>query len=592
MSNTYLNKFKFDECRLLLVGAGGIGCEVLKSLTLSGFNNIDVIDLDTIDVSNLNRQFLFNKSHVGKSKSEVAVQIAKENYSLKKDLNLNAIHNSVMSSEFDRDYFKKYTLVINALDNRAARSHVNRMCLNADVPLIESGTEGYLGQVSFIKKSMTACYECDGLRRDGRTYATCTIRNTPSQPIHCIVWAKYLFHQLFGDEDPDNDVSPQVENGDTNENENVNEPNITNGDTDNNTELNSDQAAQKEQKRLSTREWAVKNSYDTKILFEKLFNIDIHYLLSMDSLWKERQKPEPLDFDRLENGSCDEQRAHCSKSSSNANNSTVLDNQRLWSCQECLNVFTKSIDKLRSRMKTAEYLEWDKDDEDALNFVTAASNLRSLCFNIERKSKFDVKSLAGNIIPAISSTNAIIGGLIVLQTIRVLKKIDLPASGEEIDYEKRNKQLEGVGKLTYLRKLAVNQTNLISSYEAFPPNTECLACTTGKIPEVQVHLSLEVTTLMEFVDKIVIGTFHFVCPDISLDDDSGTILYSKDEDESSNEILRKKKLSGYSHLNKPKTRLVINDLLQDKCLIIIVVDEKIDAREHKDFFYVNQANGL
>jgi ubiquitin-like 1-activating enzyme E1 B len=61
-----------------MVGSGGIGCELLKNLVMSGFKNIEIIDLDTIDLSNLNRQFLFQRQHIGKSKSKVARQSALE----------------------------------------------------------------------------------------------------------------------------------------------------------------------------------------------------------------------------------------------------------------------------------------------------------------------------------------------------------------------------------------------------------------------------------------------------------------------------------------------------------------------------------
>jgi ubiquitin-like 1-activating enzyme E1 B len=63
------------------------------------------------------------------------------------DVNVVAHHGNIKSPQFGFDYFKGFSLVMNALDNVEARRHVNRMCLAADVPLIESGTQGYLGQV-------------------------------------------------------------------------------------------------------------------------------------------------------------------------------------------------------------------------------------------------------------------------------------------------------------------------------------------------------------------------------------------------------------------------------------------------------------
>ncbi|KAF1743176.1 hypothetical protein MXB_5097, partial [Myxobolus squamalis] len=100
--------------------------------------------------------------------------------------------------KFDVSFFGTFDVVINALDNRAleSRSHVNKMCLKAAVPLIDAGTAGYLGQVAVYKKDVTECYDCLP-HPVPETYPTCTIRNNPSKLIHCIVWAKYLYEILF-----------------------------------------------------------------------------------------------------------------------------------------------------------------------------------------------------------------------------------------------------------------------------------------------------------------------------------------------------------------------------------------------------------
>jgi len=192
-----------SSCRILVVGAGGIGCELLKTLVLSGFEDIEVIDLDTIDYSNLNRQFLFSKQHVGMSKSRVAKEsVLKLNPTAK----IKSHHANIKDTAYGPSYMKQFNIVMNALDNLSARRHVNRVCLAADVPLIESGTAGYLGQVQVIRKGITECFECEP-KPTPTTYPVCTIRSNPTSPIHCIVWAKMLFMRLYGKSDDSNAVT-------------------------------------------------------------------------------------------------------------------------------------------------------------------------------------------------------------------------------------------------------------------------------------------------------------------------------------------------------------------------------------------------
>ncbi|CAL1268038.1 unnamed protein product [Larinioides sclopetarius] len=141
---------KIKSSKILVVGAGGIGCELLKNLVLTGFEELHVIDLDTIELSNLNRQFLFHKQHIGRPKAIVAKEsVLKFN----PKANITAYHDSITNNKYDVAFFRQFSAVANALDNVGARSHVNRMCLAADIALIESGTSGYLGQVTVYKKA-------------------------------------------------------------------------------------------------------------------------------------------------------------------------------------------------------------------------------------------------------------------------------------------------------------------------------------------------------------------------------------------------------------------------------------------------------
>lgn len=135
--------------KVLIVGAGGIGCELLKNAVLSGlFETIHVVDLDTIELSNLNRQFLFRRHDIGKFKSQVAREAVLK---MSDKCQIVAHTSNIMDTKvFPISYFSSFDLVMNALDNLAARKYVNSMCLAVSVPLIESGTAGYLGQTSII----------------------------------------------------------------------------------------------------------------------------------------------------------------------------------------------------------------------------------------------------------------------------------------------------------------------------------------------------------------------------------------------------------------------------------------------------------
>lgn len=128
-------------------------------------------------------------------------------------IHIHARHGNIKEPENDVEWIGQFDLVMGALDNLDARRHVNKLCCAAGVPLIESGTQGYLGQVQPMRKvscegrtgiesanalpppgqDVTACFDCF-TKEAPKTYPVCTIRATPSEPIHCIVWAKsYLF---------------------------------------------------------------------------------------------------------------------------------------------------------------------------------------------------------------------------------------------------------------------------------------------------------------------------------------------------------------------------------------------------------------
>ncbi|KAL8908726.1 MAG: hypothetical protein Q9171_005339 [Xanthocarpia ochracea] len=422
---------RIKQSRVLMVGAGGIGCELLKNLVLTGFGEIHIVDLDTIDLSNLNRQFLFRHEHIKKSKALVAKESASK---FNPHVKLKAHHANIKDPQFNIDWFSSFEVVFNALDNIDARRHVNKMCLAANVPLIESGTTGFNGQVQVIIKGKSECYDCN-TKETPKTFPVCTIRSTPSQPIHCIVWAKsYLFTEVFGTSEED---LPEFDH--TQDSENAAE--IEN--------LRKEAHALKD-----IRQSMGLDEFPRKI-FEKVFTDDINRLRSMEDMWKTRQKPTALDFETVSKSSA---------SGGEVGDSISKRDQDTWNLAENFTVFCDSLRRLSRRLQQAQageangsspVLSFDKDDDDTLDFVASSANMRSIIFGIQPRSKFDIKQMAGNIIPAIATTNAMTASLCVLQAFKIMRG----------DLQK--------AKMVFLER---SGARVINSESLRPPNPDCPVC--------------------------------------------------------------------------------------------------------------------
>jgi Dinucleotide-utilizing enzymes involved in molybdopterin and thiamine biosynthesis family 2 len=416
--DTYLKKILGEErfqrikaTKILMVGAGGIGCELLKDLVLTGYGEIHIVDLDTITLSNLNRQFLFRHNDIDKSKAlTVAKAVESFNYFQSK---LVPHHGNIMDTkQFPISWWDQFSFIFNALDNLEARRHVNKMSLFMKKPLMESGTTGFEGQIQPIYPYYSECFDCEA-KVTPKTFPVCTIRSTPSQPVHCITWAKeFLYHQLFEEIDDTsmNDISKLKEQvDDSNELENMTkEVNelfelrnlITNPRKQNSKSVDSSN----QQNSKSVDSSNLQNSLDSPFFMEiitKIFKVDVERLLLIESLWKSRQKPIPLDFSTY--------RKDVEELDSLDSN---LQDTKVWTLSENTYMLYKACEALQKRINSGQesFIEFDKDDEDTLNFVVTAANLRCFIFHIEVKSKFDIKQIAGNIIPAIATTNAIISG--------------------------------------------------------------------------------------------------------------------------------------------------------------------------------------
>lgn len=155
---------RLAEAKVLVVGAGALGNEVLKNLALVGAGRIFIIDFDSIEATNLTRSVLFRAGDAGKAKAERAAAAIK---SLNPEVKVVARNGNVIT-DLGLGVFAEMDVVIGCLDNREARLWINRQCWKVSRPWVDGAIQEISGVTKVFVPPASACYECGMTEADYR----------------------------------------------------------------------------------------------------------------------------------------------------------------------------------------------------------------------------------------------------------------------------------------------------------------------------------------------------------------------------------------------------------------------------------------
>ncbi|KAL0487513.1 ubiquitin-activating enzyme E1 [Acrasis kona] len=446
--------------RIFLVGAGALGCEFLKNFAVSGVGTgakgkVTVTDMDHIELSNLSRQFLFRQEHVGQPKSLIAAAACA---SMNNDMDISYMVDRVgreTESTFNDTFWSSLSLVVNALDNVDARLYIDSQCIRYMKPLLESGTLGTKANSQVIIPNQTESY---GSKRDPeqKQFPECTIHSFPNVIQHTISWAKSVFNSLF--ESGVNQVNSFLKNPDA----------YMKGENGTN-----------ESSLLTLKDYLIierPNNFDdcikwSRCKFQSLFQDAIKDITTMNPkdsttssgalFWSGNKRfPTPLEYNKDDeqtfvfiNSSArllanvysiqvpsdisrDYIHSLCSNTSLPVYVAPVIKKQEENSepdaqqVAEQQNEHQNKINGLRQDVTgvisgttpNMRSIEFDKDDDSNhhVDFLSSASNLRARCYNIPEIDAHETKGIAGNIIPAMITTTAMITGFVMLELYKVV----------------------------------------------------------------------------------------------------------------------------------------------------------------------------
>ncbi|GLD46156.1 ubiquitin-like modifier-activating enzyme 1 [Lates japonicus] len=443
--------------RYFLVGAGAIGCELLKNFAMiglaSGEGEVIVTDMDTIEKSNLNRQFLFRPSDVTKMKSDTAAAAVKQ---MNPSIRITGHQNRVGPDTeriYDDDFFESLDGVANALDNVDARMYMDRRCVYYRKPLLESGTLGTKGNVQVVIPFLTESYSSSQDPPE-KSIPICTLKNFPNAIEHTLQWARDEFEGLFK-QPPENSIQY------------LTDPKFM----ERTLKLPGAQPVEVLEavyKSLVTdcpHSWAdcvawARNHWQCQYsnnIRQLLHNFPPDQLTSSGApFWSGPKRcPHPLEFSTSNELHMDyivaganlfAQTYGLEGSTDRAGIIKILQEVKVppftprsgvkihVSDQELQNsnssVDDSRLEELKAQLPSPESsqfklcaIDFEKDDDTNfhMDFIVAASNLRAENYDIPPTDRHKSKLIAGKIIPAIATTTAAVVGLVCLELIKIVQ---------------------------------------------------------------------------------------------------------------------------------------------------------------------------
>merc|ERR1711871_1290714 len=461
---------KLAALKIFMVGAGAIGCELLKNLAMLNVSTaegglVTVTDPDIIEKSNLNRQFLFSAEDIGKPKSETAGTASQRmNPGFKVEAHLDKVCPDTQS-KFNDDFIGALDCTLNALDNVAARRYVDARCVQLQKPLVDSGTAGTKGHVQVVMPFKTESY---GSQEDppDDSFMVCTIKAFPSEIAHCIQWAKEGFHSKFCE--APQEIQKLLEGGEESFRSNV----------DASRNANMVKLLKTVHKYLTVRPSSFEDCVRmARVKFEKVYNHRIRQLLlvhpadKMDGdrlFWTlPRRLPTPASFNPEDPTHTDFLTAlamlyskmfgiqpgdtspgHIAEAAATASvpefvpkgtqkheyDESLTDEQRKKMEEESVSMdeISSLVDSIAGSIQgsflsqlVADEFEKDDDSNYHIAYITAASNLRARCYGIKEVDFFRTKIVAGKIIPAIATTTSLVSALVVVELVKIVQDVDV-----------------------------------------------------------------------------------------------------------------------------------------------------------------------